>query len=377
MDDSSLDDVSNMDVQDFPGQQLASLQQPQKGTVGDILDQNVQGENDDLLLSQSYEAEKEVPQEEDSLVGPEVSNQIMLMVQIFLGRTRKAAKVDDLVLEFLRPKNMPFLKSPKIEEDIFLDLAGPARKFDKNCRELQSFMNAGMTALMRCIQSLIKLEKLHPLITQAGLQAKKALQLMAFTNKEINNRRKDALRTAVNPEYLPLLNHAKPPSEDWLLGGTLNDAIKQCDESKKLAEKLMKNRKGVPQSEDMQQSVPQNNNFQYRQRYRNRGAKREHRNYNQSGNTNRNHWVAPAQIVQPQPNPPHQNYQWVQQQQQPAYGQQQFWQQHLPQHHYQQQQSQVYPQQTQVQQNLGFHQAAQRRNYPQQNQGYTQQKRRN
>lgn len=229
------------------------LQQP--APPAPILAPNVVEE---VLLSQACAAEKEVDQDEDNAVGPEVSEQLMSMLKNFLGRSRKAAKIDELEEEFLRPKNLPFLKSPKIEEEIYLDLSGQAKHFDKNCRGLQGYLSAGMTALMRCIQMLIELEKAHPKITQAGLLAKKALQLMAFANREINDRRKDALKVAVNPEYLPLLKHAKPPSEDWLLGGALVDSIKQCEESKKLTEKIMKSRKNSTNQQEPQQGFQQN-----------------------------------------------------------------------------------------------------------------------
>lgn len=349
----NLDELSN-DLQDPPPPQQREqpqIQIPvQQQISGNLLAQQQNIPYEEILLSQACEAEKEVAQEDDSLVAPEVSEQMMLMVKNFLGRTRRAAKIDDLVAEFLWPRNMPFLKSPKIEE-IFLRL-GPPRKFDKNCRDLQGYLNASMTALMRCIHSLLKLEKLHSLITESGLQAKKALQLMAFTNKEINDRRKDALRLAVNPECLPLLNHAKPPSDDWLLGGTLNDSIKECDESKKLAEKLMKNRKTGQQPVEVVQNVPQQNNF--RQRYRNRGNKREYRNHNQPNPDNRNQWNTggfPVEHVQPQQQTSQiHNVNWNQQQQQLlTFWPQQYWQQHLPQQQQQQQQHYVPQQQQQTQ----------------------------
>lgn len=47
------------------------------------------------------EAEKDVSLEEDSSVGPDVLEQMVLMIKNFLGRNRKAAKIDDLLLEFV------------------------------------------------------------------------------------------------------------------------------------------------------------------------------------------------------------------------------------------------------------------------------------
>lgn len=143
LDDSSIDGSSNVDPLEFlppPGTQASVsflpqfLQEPAPAAPG--LAPNV---IEEVLLSQHCAREKEVDQIDDSAVGPEVPEQIMLMVQNFLGRSRKAAKIDELAQEFLRPKNMPFLKSPQIEEEIYVDLSGQAKHLDKNCRGLQGY----------------------------------------------------------------------------------------------------------------------------------------------------------------------------------------------------------------------------------------------
>lgn len=375
LDDSSIDGNSNVDPVDFlppPGIQASVSFVPpvleERAPAGPKLVSNVVEE---VLLSQHCEAEKEVDQEDDSAVGPEVSEQIMLMVQNFLGRSRKAAKIDDLAMEFLRPKNMPFLKSPKIEEEIYLDLSGQAKHFDKNCRGMQGYLNAGMTALMRCIQTLIELEKIHPKITQAGIQAKKALQLMAFTNRDINDRRKDALKVAVNQEYLPLLKNAKPPSEDWLLGGSLGELIKQVDDSKKMSEKLMKNKKatsGILQENQQGYQQNQANASGGRNKYRNRFNKKNQQSH---GFTPRTTWN-PQQQQQQQ----FQQTSWYQPQ-----GQQDqinnHYQQYLNQAYLTQQQQPMYPHnayQQQQQQQLGFHQGQYPKNLQQPHQPYNQKK---
>lgn len=375
LDDSSLDGNSNADPLDFlpPAGTPASVSfLPQllqeTAPAAPLVAPNVVEE---VLLSQHCEAEKEVDQVDDSAVGPEVSEQIMLMVQNFLGRSRKAAKIDELAQEFLRPKNMPFLKSPKIEEEIYLDLSGQAKHFDKNCRCLQGYLSAGMTALMRCIQTLIELEKLHPKITQAGIQAKKALQLMAFTNRDINDRRKDALKVAVNADYLPLLKNAKPPSEDWLLGGSLSESIKQIEDSKKMTEKLMKNKKNNSGGQQEVQQNFQQNQFgpQFgKQKYRNRFNKKD-KNQSSQNYTPRPAWNSY------QPQQYHQHYQGYQQQGQQDQQQLQLQYQQFLNNAYQTQQQQTnFVPQYQHNQNLGFQQTQYPKNFQQPNQQFHQKK---
>lgn len=377
LDDSSIDGLSNGDPLELLGPTdnprnvafLPEVLQPE-APEGPSLASNVREE---VLLSQHCEGEKDVDQEDDNSVGPEISEKIMFMVKNFLGRSRKAAKIDDLTAEFLRPRNMPFLRSPKIEDEIYLDLNGQAKHFDKNCRGLQGYLNAAMTAQMRCMEMLISIEKIHPKITQAGVMAKKALQLMAFTNRDINDRRKDALKVAVNPDYLPLLKHAKPPSEEWLLGGSLTDAIKQCDESKRLTEKIMKARKtpGVNQQENQQQNF-QNHFPQHggRQKFRNRANRKDYKSAPYQNNNSRQNWTPNYQNQQGQHQQPSS---WLQQSQTVDPMAQQHYQHFLNQAYQNQQNAAYFPQyaqqqqqhqqQAQQQQQLGFYQGQQPKNF--------------
>lgn len=119
---------------------------------------------------------------------------------------------------------------------------------------------------------------------------KKALQLLAFSTKEINDRRKDALKSSVNAEYLPVLKHAKPPSDDWLLGGELTESIKKCDDSKKVSEKIMKNRKGQQNTNNQDQGQSyQSYNQQDKFKFKNKG-KKDYKSYykNQQFQNNQN-----------------------------------------------------------------------------------------
>lgn len=195
---------------------------------------------------------------------------MMLMVKSFLARSRKTSKVDDFVQLFQRPYNMPFLKSPRIDKEVFRYLAQPARTVDKGYRTLQVFLN-----------------ELNPLISQAGVQAKQALQIIAYTNREINNRRIDSLKPVVLPQYLPLFNSDVQPSEDWFLSGTLNDSLKQCDDSRKVSDQIRKVRNYQGQ-QVFNQNVDHsensyNNNNQVRQRYRGKGKKKDFKYQNSGG----------------------------------------------------------------------------------------------
>lgn len=276
--DLSTDESSNVDWSETEGKAPSRHQEQGESLAQPIQHQSpLQGSQQGGLLFNACEAEKNVPKDDDSLVGPDVSEQMSLMIKNFFARSKKSAKIDELLQEFVRPKNMPFLKIPFIEEEVYLDLAMGAKSFDKNCRHLQGYIHSAITALTLSLQQLILTEKLHPVISEAGVRVKKAIQLLAFSTKEINDRRKDALKSSVNPEYLPLLKHAKPPSDDWLLGGELGDSIKKCEDSKKLSEKIMKNKKPQqPQAQGQQNqngNVPSSNQFQDKYRYKNRGRK--------------------------------------------------------------------------------------------------------
>lgn len=347
--DISADESSNMDTSEMDGTPPFIPQAPAQQAAVNVPPQ--QGSQQGVLFK-ACEAEKEVAAEDEDPVGPVVSDQMCMMVKNFLGRSRKSAKIDDLLLEFLRPKNMSYLKSPKIEDEIYQDLGGAAKHFDKNCRNLQGYLHSAITALVNSLQPMITIERVHPIISEAGLKVKKAIQLLSFATKELNDRRKDALKSAVNPEYVPLLKHAKPPSDDWLLGGELNESIKKCDDSKKLSDKIMKNRKNQQNTDT--QSQPSNSVGHYQNqdkfKYKNKGRRDNRSYYRNYPNYQANQQQQQQQIVQP-----------VQQHQPPVYNQG-FGQHQQPQNHlwhqYQQQLQQAQAAQVQAQQ-LGFHQQQQ------------------
>lgn len=182
-------------------------------------------------------------QDDDTVTGPDAPEKLVNMIKNFIGRNKKQANVEELLQQFPRPKNMPFLKSPKIETDLFLKLAKYIKAFDGGCRLLQQYINAAITALVEAMTIILKREKIHEELSQAGSLVKNAVKLLAFTNKDINCRRKDALRNTVNADCLPLLKHNRPSSEDLLLGakplrlhqgvGRIQEIIREGTQTKK------------------------------------------------------------------------------------------------------------------------------------------------
>lgn len=154
--DFSTDESSNVDNSETEGKAPPI---PLAGGNKTSLQQVPQGYGE---LFNVCEAEKQVAPDDDSLVGPEILEQMNLMIKNFLSRSRKAAKIEDLLQEFTRPKNTPFLKAPFIEDEIYSDLAPGPRHFDKNCRQLQGYIFAAITALAFSLEQLILTEKLHP-----------------------------------------------------------------------------------------------------------------------------------------------------------------------------------------------------------------------
>lgn len=173
-------------------------------------------------------------------VGPDVSKRLVDMVKNFLERNRKAENIETLISSLPRPGNMPFLQAPKLNRSIYLKVSSPAQKFDAKCRKLQEYINAASTALTSVLQILVNNEDLKPEISQAGIKVKDALKILAFSNRDLNDRRKDALRNTINPMYLSLLNYDKVPSNEWLLGDDVDNEMEECDKVIKQGEKLVK-----------------------------------------------------------------------------------------------------------------------------------------
>lgn len=173
-------------------------------------------------------------------LGPEVSKRIVDMIMNFLARNRKAENIENLVSSFPRPSNLPCMQSPKLNKSVYLKISGNAQKFDVKCRKLQDILNASSSALVRALQTLVDNEHLKKEISEAGIQVKQALKLLAFANRDLNDRRKDSIRNSINPMYLSLLSYDKSPSLEWLLGDNIDSDMDELDKVKKQSERLVK-----------------------------------------------------------------------------------------------------------------------------------------
>lgn len=256
--------------------------------------------------------------EKDKVLGPPADETLVAMLKNFLERSRKQASVDELLVEFPRPSNMPFLNSPKIEEDLFPKLAQHIKNFDRACRWLQKYISGAITALIRAIDTLIAKEKKAPdeELYQAGLKIQGALKLLAFSHTELNHRRKDALRNTVNADCLPLLKHNRPSSDDWLLGQNLSDTIKEIEDSKKISDRILKSAKPTSTFQQGGNKTAQQKGKRFRYKKHNKGG-HQSQGFRLSNPSNQGFYqaqtppfpgmVAPVQLQGPRfPNPAYQ-----------------------------------------------------------------------
>lgn len=173
-------------------------------------------------------------------LGPDANKRIVDMLKNFLERNRKAENIENLVSSLPRPANMPFMQSPKLNKSVYKKISGQSQRFDGKCRKLQEYLNAASSALVSALQVLVENENLKPEISTAGIQVKHALKLLTFANRDLNDRRKDAIRNTINPAYISLLNYDKPPSNEWLLGDDVETDMDECDKVKKQGDRLVK-----------------------------------------------------------------------------------------------------------------------------------------
>lgn len=259
-----------------------------KSPVGEKGEDKSPDEKKSGRLGESCSQESKVKTDEkEKDLGPPADETLVDMLKNFLERSRKQANVDELLGLFPRPENMPFLKAPKIEEDLFPRLAQHIKNYDKACRWLQKYISGAITALVRAITTLIEKEKQSPDedLYQAGIKIQSALKLLAYTHTEINHRRKDALRNTVNADCLPLLKHNRPSSNDWLLGQNLSDSIKEMEDSKKISERILKSSKTSSTFQPQTNKQVQGKNKRFRYKKGNKGGHQttgyRHNNQNQ------------------------------------------------------------------------------------------------
>lgn len=196
---------------------------------------NPQGDKKGLKATFQEEVDK---QEADTEFGPPVHELLVKVVKKFANSTKKQANIEDLMAAYKLPANIPFLQSPRIHHSVYAVTEIRGRDVDKEYRVMQSYTSSGMAALVKALDMVMEKEDDIPEIAMVGHIIADALRIFAFSSRDINMRRKDALKGYVDKKYGKLFAHSREIADDDLMGENVDELMKECEEDKRRQEKL-------------------------------------------------------------------------------------------------------------------------------------------
>ena len=239
-DEADLDEVVVAHVQ------APSVTQAQSGQSAGHTETLVQGE-----LAVVKDADR---------VAPDVGQGVADLLERYLREANSLAEMEKLAKDYPRVGNVNNMKVPRLEEEVFSVVEQKVRNGDMALQGIQKGVLAAMAAFAPVMDLVFKRskEKSDDELDKLGLGVVDGFKVLAQVHNAISGRRREMLKPQLSPAYARAMSRAPElVSQEWLYGGNLEETTKQCEVSKRIAEKVIGKRKP-------QQTRGQNNNKRFR-----------------------------------------------------------------------------------------------------------------
>ena len=205
---------------------------------------------------------------EGDKVGEELNPTLAKIISEFFDEVKVNAvnnEIESLAKEFPRPKNLEKLVVPKLEQELFGAVDQHIRNADVAVQTVQKALvgAAGALAPLAALMaqrgnSDVELDTLSPNIM-------KAINMLVLSLTALSARRREQLKPTMQATYAKAMTKQEG-SPEWLYGGNLSEITRKCEQSKRLAEKVMKKKQGQQQQSHNQQPKgnPRNQNKRFR-----------------------------------------------------------------------------------------------------------------
>lgn len=159
--------------------------------------------------------------------GSPVNEQIAQNLTTMLTTQINETKLADTMNTYLSPQNIPALKVPAVNEEIWHPAQPRARSIDVKAQKVQKSLQSGISALVS------NLDK--PSQSQID-----ALACLSAANTELNAMRREIFRAELAPKYLHLCRPSVKVT-DFLFGDNLANTLRDIESTNKATSQVVKN----------------------------------------------------------------------------------------------------------------------------------------
>ena len=171
----------------------------------------------------------------DEDMGPDINNQLADILTNLLAKKMPDEKVKSRIEENPPPRNVPLLHPPRVNECIWELMKAAPRSTDIRLRKIQVRLTRGLVGLARLAEVLLANKKkgTHPDMADCLNRCLQSFALLSNANYEISLRRRETLRSQLNPRYSRLCYPSTPVTSD-LFGDDVQKLVEDITKVNKI-----------------------------------------------------------------------------------------------------------------------------------------------
>ena len=208
----------------------------------------------------------------DDDVGPDVMTQLASIFTTLLSSRLSAERLKTKMDDYPQPANVPLLQPPRVNDTVWNTLDQASKDLDTRHKKIQLRLIRGLTALARMMEVVLQNKRggTAPDLSLLLEKGMTAFALLANANYELSLRRRESMRSGLNPRFARLCFPSTPVTTD-LFGDEVPRMVEDIQRSHKLERNLAnRGRRGGYQNKG-NRNYNNNNNNKNRNQYGQRG----------------------------------------------------------------------------------------------------------
>lgn len=167
--------------------------------------------------------------------GPEINSSLAKIISTMIEEKSDDEKINELRKRYLQPKNCELLTETTVNLAIWNNLSEKARTSDIKLQRSQKSLIKGTTAVVKVVNDFLN-ESEKPSKQQIVDTLMDGVKLLTNANRELNIRRREALRPELHSSYRHLCSASNPITKE-LFGNDLTKAVKDITDTNKITSK--------------------------------------------------------------------------------------------------------------------------------------------
>ena len=197
-------------------------------------------------------------------VAPPINSTLAAIVNEFMEETKVVTEMERIAKEYPKVKNLDKIVVPKLENELFGAIDQHVRNGDISMQSIQKAVVGAISAIAPVTSLIVERGDEDKELEDFSGNMVDSIKMLTLANKALSTKRRELLRPSMQATYAKALGKANEGSPEWLYGGNLSEATRQCEAAQKIAQKVMKRKnpqQGQPQNHQARQPGQQQKRF--------------------------------------------------------------------------------------------------------------------